>query len=156
MTITADTDSLVKRIATRLNRVGPNDPNMKAALTRIGLIVSSETILNIRRADLIDTGRLINSIRYELFQDGSRVGINVGSFGVPYAVVHEFGYNGVVQVPTHTRTISKAFGRNIAPVSFQVSPHSRSVNIKAKWFLRNAVRRHKEYVIDTIRAALRG
>jgi len=156
LSITADTNGLVSRVAARLSKIGPQDPALRTALTKIGVVVTAETVLNIRRANLIDTGNLIGSIRHELFQGGKNVGVRIGSFGVPYAAVHEFGYNGPVLVQGHTRTISKAFGRNIDTVSFQVSPHNRNVNIKAKWFLRNAVRRQREYIINTIRTLLRG
>lgn len=58
---------------------------------------------------------------------------------VPYAGVHERGFQGTVQVPAHQRTISQAFGRPIDPKSVSVRPHSRDVNIQARPYMGPAV-----------------
>lgn len=79
------------RIAMRIRRFQPGSPELKEALMRIGFLVESQAKLNIRRIGAIDTGRLFNSIRSEFYQNGDHVGIRIGSFGVPYASLHEFG-----------------------------------------------------------------
>jgi phage gpG-like protein len=82
---------LQRRIAARMRRVEPNSAELRETMLRIGFILEAQTKLNIRRQGIIDTGRLFNSIRSEFYQRDSRVGIRVGSFGVPYAALHEFG-----------------------------------------------------------------
>ena len=82
---------LERRIRSRLSRFDPESPELKAALMRIGILIESQAKINLRRAGIIDTGRLINSIRHELYTKGTKVGVRAGSFGVPYAALHEFG-----------------------------------------------------------------
>lgn len=84
-------DILEARILKRMRSLRAGSPELKEALLRIGLLIETEAKQNIRRKGIIDTGRLLNSIRTEYFEQGSRVGIRVGSFGVPYAAQHEFG-----------------------------------------------------------------
>ncbi len=134
------TNRLVKRIEKTIKDLSPGREALKSSLTRIGLLVSAQTSLNIRREGLIDTGRLINSIRYELYQDGDTAGVLVGSFGVPYAAVHEFGFKGNVNVRAHQRLVRNVFGKSVTPHKIEVRQHSRKMNIRAKFYLRNAVK----------------
>lgn len=56
---------------------------------------------------------------------------------VPYAPVHELGYQGVQQVEAHTRTITEAFGEPLdSPTEVQVSAHRRPMSIPARPALR--------------------
>lgn len=82
---------LEQRIRARLRKLGPDSPELRETLLRIGFLVETEAKFNVRRRQIVDTGRLLNSIRTELFRKGSIVGVRVGSFGVPYAAMHEFG-----------------------------------------------------------------
>lgn len=79
------------RIKKHLEKYGPDSPELKEALIRIGLLLENEAKLNARRQGIVDTGRLINSIRSEFFRTKTSAGIRFGSFGVPYAAMHEFG-----------------------------------------------------------------
>lgn len=79
------------RIQKRIRRYQPGDKRLKEALLRIGFLLEGEAKLNVRRKGIIDTGRLLNSIRHELFRTKTTAGVRVGSFGVPYAKLHEFG-----------------------------------------------------------------
>ena len=135
---------LEERIKRRINRLAPGSPELIQALLRIGILLESETKLNIRRKRIIDTGTLLNSIRHELFKDGSRVGVKVGSFGVPYAAVHEFGFKGTVHVRGHQRRGAGVRG------------HARRVNIRARPYLRPAVKKHHGRIIEILRELLRG
>jgi phage gpG-like protein len=62
------------------------------ALHRIGLLLTSKAKQNVRQQGLIDLGALINSISYDIEQteDKSYL-LRVGSYGLPYARIHEFG-----------------------------------------------------------------
>lgn len=141
-TATHNTRELIARIQAVTSSLAPSSPRLNEALTRIGLYVTSVAKMNVRREGLIDTGRLLNSIRYEFFREGSTQGIRVGSFNVPYAAVHEFGFHGTQSVRAHQRR-----GGN-------VRAHSRVMNIRERAFLRPAIKTTQTFVIDTIRAAL--
>jgi phage gpG-like protein len=55
------------------------------------MLISGKAKLNIRRQKMIDTGRLYNSLRWEFKKEGSVSSISIGSFGVIYAAMNEFG-----------------------------------------------------------------
>lgn len=82
---------LERRIAMKIRKFEPDDPKLREVMLRIGFLVETHAKLNIRRYGAIDTGRLFNSIRSEFYQLGTKAGIRVGSFGVPYAAMNEFG-----------------------------------------------------------------
>jgi phage gpG-like protein len=66
--------------------------------------------------------------------DGQKATITIGS-NVPYAAVHEYGFEGAVNIPQHQRRITKAFGRQITPKEITVSSHIRNMNIPARPYL---------------------
>lgn len=134
---------LIERLRQRIAALSPDSPEMKTALTRIGTVLSSEAKLNIRRNRLIDTGRLVNSIHWKLFTGNDSVGVEVGSYGVPYARVHEFGFRGIVQVPQHRR-------RAPSGTVHSVRSHSRKANIQARPYLRPAIKKHRRFIVDLI------
>lgn len=152
--VTHNVGELVTRIQLQTSRLAPSSPHLKEALMRIGLYVTSMAKVNVRQRGLIDTGRLINSMRYEFFKDGPIEGIQIGSFNVPYAAVHEFGYRGVMRLPTYQRRMSQAFGRPIEPRIVTIGSHTRNVNIRARPYLRPAVTVARTFIIDTLRQAL--
>lgn len=154
MPITSNVTHVISRIQERINAMKPDSAELHAAFTRIGVVIASQTQINIRQRQLIDTGRLINSIRYEFYKDGDVSGIKIGSFGVPYAAVHEFGFSGVVSVREHKRLMTKAFGRDIPAQQVTVKPHERFARIKARPYLRPAVRKHQNLAINLLREAL--
>jgi phage gpG-like protein len=151
--VTHNVGELIERIQAQTAALAPGSPQLREAYTRIGLYVTALTKLNVRRQGLIDTGRLINSIRYEFFKEGPIEGVQIGSFNVPYAAVHEFGYRGLQRIPAHPRTITQAFGRPINPTTVTVRDHSRQVNIRMRPFLRPAITTSRLFIIDTLRAA---
>lgn len=136
---------LERRISARLGKIGPQDPSIREALLRIGFLVESQTKRNIRSQRLIRTSNLINSIRSRLIKDG----VVIGSFGVPYAAVHEFGFSGNVVVSGHTRT-----SRLGKPHS--VASHSRFMNVRKRPYLRPALREKAPRIVEIIRQAFRG
>lgn len=147
---------LQRRITARLSAFQPGDPRLKEALLRIGILLESEIKLNIRRNRLIDTGNLLNSIRYQLFQRGEVQGVTVGSYGVPYAAVHEFGFTGTQNVRAHERQVNQAFGRSIRPTTASVRSFSRNVNIRARPYVRPAMRKHGQRITEILRGLVRG
>jgi phage gpG-like protein len=145
---------VIARIQKQTSDIEPSSPKLNEALTRIALYVTAIAKLNIRRHGLIDTGRLINSIQYEFFKDGKTEGVKIGSFNVPYAAVHEFGYRGTMTIKTHQRMITKAWGRSIDPRSVTVPTHERRVYIRARPYVRPALVSSRTFIIDTLRSAL--
>lgn len=152
MPVTSNISSLVNRMAQR--RYNMSSGVLKPALTRIGIRVRNDTVINIRRQHLIDTGNLINSIRYEVFTEQNRAGVVVGSFGVPYAAAHEFGFHGNVSIRAYQRLMTKVFGNTVDPRKIAIGPHNRRMNIRARPYLRPAVRKNAKFISDTIREAL--
>ena len=55
------------------------------------------------RAILVDTGRLKRSIRIMRLGSNS---VTIGS-DVPYASIHNNGFNGIVAIPQHTRVLAR-------------------------------------------------
>lgn len=75
---------------------------------------------------------------YSVRQSGTKTTIEYGT-KVPYARAHEEGFSGNVQIPSHTRRITQAFGRQIEPKTVQVSAHSKNMNIPARPYLSPAL-----------------
>lgn len=144
-----DTKGIIARLSAMEKAVTPTSLRVREALTRTGILLQSEIKLNIRRQGLLDTGRLFNSIRYEMEQDGPRARLIVGSFNVPYAAVHEFGHRGTHTVRAYTRS---SFNGTV----FEVRSHSRRVNIPARPYLSPAIHTHRNRIIDLLREAARG
>lgn len=88
------------------------------------------------RGRLNDTGGSGESIARIVGIDETGGILEKGS-RVPYAAVHEFGYQGVQQVPAHQRRITQAFGEPLdEPQTVQVSAHKRAMNLPARPALR--------------------
>jgi HK97 gp10 family phage protein len=96
-----ETEMLVQMARDRLKAYRPDDPRWDQAVQRIGSLLVTRTVVNITTPSqsrhlgvkpLVDTGRLRRSIRSRFDpRQGGGVSIIVGSFGVPYARIHEFG-----------------------------------------------------------------
>lgn len=155
MAVKSNINDLTARIQNRIQKLKPGNDELRKAFTRIGILISSDAKLNVRKHGLIDTGRLINSLRYELKQNGDNLRLIIGSFGVPYAAVHEFGYKGNVNISGHRRLMVQAFGKPVDQREIEVRPHSRFMNIRQRPFLRPAVRKHASTAIDIIREVMR-
>lgn len=118
----------------------PKGALMYERLSRIGNLVSARARLNITRQRLIDTGNLRQRTGYKIEERRGRLELQVGVFGVPYAGVHEYGFQGNVNVKSHLRIINKAFGKSTPATEVSVRGHSRSVNIRPRPYLRPAIR----------------
>jgi HK97 gp10 family phage protein len=91
---------LVEAVRKRLEAYKPGDPRWREAVERISTNLVTRTVLNISTPSqsrhlgnkpLVDSGRLRRSIREKIETREDGVSIIVGSFGVPYARIHEFG-----------------------------------------------------------------
>lgn len=67
-----------------------------------------------------------------------------------YASVHEEGFNQNVSVRQHVRTITQAFGRDIAPTNVTVSAHSKAMSIPARPYLSPALDDQMDFLTKEI------
>lgn len=89
-------DKVVAALQKRIDGSSPSSGVVKRAMMRIGAILVAQMKINIRRKRIIDQGRLFNSMRFQFVrpeQGSTELGLRMltGSFGVPYAAMHEFG-----------------------------------------------------------------
>jgi phage gpG-like protein len=83
---------VIDRLKVMRERMSPDNPAVKASLTRAALLIINQAKIEIRRKRMVDTGRLLNSLKFEFYRpDTGGIGVELGSFGVPYAALHEFG-----------------------------------------------------------------
>lgn len=147
-------DALVTRINSLADRITGND-KVKQALTLIGIRLQAEIKKKIRSIHLIDTGNLQNKIYYKLFQDDRGHGVAVGSYGVPYAALYEFGFHGSQNVRAHSRLMNEAFGKPVKTAKqIQVKAHVRFLTVAKRPYIRPTVLAENQYILDTIRAVL--
>jgi len=150
-----------ERIAAKLvalrRAAEPDSPAVRLALTQAAVLLQNQIKLEIRKQGLIDTGRLLNSIKFEYYKPGNGgIGIRIGSFGVPYAAAWEFGMqNFKEQVRPHTRTITQVWGRDLSsPVTINVAGFVRTRNQRARPFMRPALEYQKQRIVDLIAEAI--
>lgn len=104
------------------------------------------------------TNRLRSSIRPALAQVAgpSRIVSAIGS-NVSYAGAHEYGFDGTVQIPAHSRKVTQVFGRQLkSPITAEVRSHSAKRHIPARAFISSTVGEESEkYAADISAAILR-
>lgn len=145
---------LERRIARRIRKFQPDSPELREAMLRIGFLVETQAKINLRRHGAIDTGRLLNSIRSEFYQMGSKVGVRVGSFGVPYASLHEFG--GPFTDRQRRAMFASLRDRGKLGPGRRVSKGVVQGNrFMARPYLRPAILTHKKRILDIIRDLFR-
>lgn len=134
-------------LSKRLMAAAAGNPRRDEAMKRIGMLLRNQTVINITkksdrangvRKGLIKFESLRDSINYKPIENG----IVVGSFGIPYAAIHEFGFKGLVQVREFLRR-----------GGVHVRAHQRNMNIPARPFLRPAVVKHKDLILTILREA---
>lgn len=150
MAVNTNADVLVERIRLRLNKFKPNSLEMTQGLTLIGNFIRNLAITNVRKHGMIDTGALINSIRYEMKENNT---IEIGSFGIVYAAINEFG--GPV-----TDQMRRAMFANLrARGKLKKDYASKNVMTASKWrerpYLRPAVQGSKTYILRVLKEMFR-
>jgi phage gpG-like protein len=144
-------DALRERVSTRFAT-----EKMRFAAHRIGLLLSSNMKSANRRVLRMPTGTLNRSLNYRLLETGEgEMTIEAGSYGVPYAAVHEFGYRGVVSIRAHIRHGNKAFGRTVKPFAANASQHSRRMNMPARPYISVGFDNSKARIVDILRGLLK-
>lgn len=147
-------ERLRKRIEKMRVMADPQSPEMKQALLRIGTVLKAEIRLNIGRHRMIDQGGLINSIQYKLETDKNKATLEVGSFGITYAAINEFGGQMTqkqvramfVSLRERGRLRSGTQGKGVVTIN-----KDQTGFWKARPFLRPAFIKHTNFIIDTLR-----
>jgi phage gpG-like protein len=96
------------------------------------------------------TGTLRRKINYQLRETPTEVSASVG-VQLSYAAVHEYGFDGIVTVKEHLRTITQAFGRPIAPVHVHRGAHQRHMKLPERSFLRSSLRENAPSIREAAR-----
>lgn len=81
----------MQQLIQRIEILRPEGPALERILHRMGSVLETQVLAQIRKKGLVDSGGLLNSIKYSvrLTQGGGEV--IVGSYGIKYARIHEFG-----------------------------------------------------------------
>jgi phage gpG-like protein len=100
------------------------------------------------------TGTLRRSIIERVEESATSITGIVGT-NLVYAAAHEYGFQGTVNVREHTRRISQAFGRPIAPVEATVRAHSMRMNLPERSYLRSSLREYQPTIEDGLSSAVK-
>lgn len=152
-----DLSKFISKLQDKTAELAPDSPRLKDAFVRIGLLVSATAKLEARRQRIGDTGKLINSIRYELFDKGTTTGVSIGPFGTHYAKYHEYG---AVLPPNAVRAMFAAmrqrsqFRPQVAGKGVFTGNAKTGGRLKARPFMRPALYKNQKFIIDTLRAAV--
>lgn len=147
----------ITKLQNKTAELSPDSPRLKDAFTRIGLMVSATAKLEARRQRIGDTGKLINSIRYELFTKGTTSGVNIGPYGTHYAKYHEYG---AVLPPNAVRAMFAAmrqrsqFRPKVAGKGVFTGNAQTGGRLKERPFMRPALTKNTKFIVDTLRAAI--
>lgn len=103
------------------------------------------------------TGNLARSITPEVTSTESQVTGTVGIpqlSTVPYAAIHEFGFQGTESVREFVRTQTHAWGKPITPREVTVQAHERQVSFPARSYLRTSLQERFEAIVAGISLAV--
>ena len=148
-------ESLVKRIE-RMKALGdPNSKEVYQALYRIGTVLQAEIRLNIGRKKIIDQGGLLNSIKFQLNQNDQKAVLEVGSFGIKYAGMNEFGGDMTQKqvramfaaLRSRGKKPNQAGGKGIVTIYKDQTGYW-----KARPFIRPAFKKHSSFIVDLLRS----
>jgi len=151
------TNALLSRLTRLQQQYSPENPAVQVALKKAAMLIIAQAKLNLRSRGMVDSGRLINSLRFEFFKpenldpEGGGTGIRVGSFGVPYAAIHEFG-------GTFTPAMKRAMFASLAARGKLGQPYTPKGVVQngvfiARPYMRTAYETHKQAIIDMINKA---
>jgi len=145
---------IVGRMNVLAENLSPGSPQITETLLRIAMMVIAKAKVNVRRHRMVDTGRLINSLRWEFYRQGDTDGVYIGSFGVKYAAMNEFG--GTVS-ERQRRAMFVSFGRRRVklPSKGIITKSGSEWRWKPRPYLRPALKESQQYIMETIREYLR-
>jgi phage gpG-like protein len=145
-------DAILKRLENMRLVASGDSPKLRTALIRVGSVLEAEMKLNIVRHKMVNTGRLLNSIRYEVKAMGDKTQLTVGSFGVEYAAINEYGgkltSRQIRAMFASFRGRAKRAGKGIVRVYGDGSGYHR-----ARPYMRPAIAKHRNFMLDVLREA---
>jgi phage gpG-like protein len=100
------------------------------------------------------TGTLRASINYRIETTGRSIYGIVGT-NKEYGAVHEYGFDGMVNVRDFLRMQVVAFGKRITPRKVNVRGHTRHMVIKERSFLRSSLREMRPEIRERLQAAIK-
>jgi phage gpG-like protein len=141
-----DVEKLIAKLKRYDKKIASNQ-----ILHRIGLRLTNRLKVEVTRLKIIDSGRLRNSIGYDVKGDE----LSVGVFGVRYAKFHEFGTKPSARMARFI--LWKARQSNVKKPSKGVIEWSgRGRDLKARIrprpFFYNTIESEKDYIYDMIKA----
>lgn len=146
-------ENTIARIKKMREANGPDSPQLRQALTRIGVRLAAQMRLNIRQKGIIDQGALFNSIEWKLGKDPDGSFVEVGSYGVIYAAMNEYGgamskrqVGAMFSAMRERSGKGKRAGKGIVKIN-----KDGTGNWKPRPFVRPALRDNRTYILDIIR-----
>lgn len=102
----------------------------------------------------VRTGTLRRSINAK-FENGGDVFKALVGTNLKYARIHEYGFQGAVQVKAHQRMMKTAWGKPVkVPHKIDVRAHAMNMKMKARPFMQPALDDKREGILGGVRAAL--
>jgi phage gpG-like protein len=156
MTISDNSSVLMARLKARIEATRPDSPVLREAIHKIGMVIVAKTKMNMLRppgggAPIGDRGTLRESIQYRFAVEGDTSVLKVGSFGVRYAALHEFGGPFTARM---RRAMFASMRRRGGP-----ERPSKGVIVgnrfRARPYLRPAVESSRDFIVSTLREALK-
>lgn len=81
----------------------------------------------------------------------SRIGVFAG---VPYARIHEYGFDDFVQVKAHERTVFQVYGKQLKePITVMVKSFPRHMHMPERSYLRTSLFEWQDKITKTLLAA---
>lgn len=145
----------VARVNQRFTRLNPASPQMREFANRIGRMLVKDIKANIIRKKIIDTRALLNSIRYELTRTSGNIGIDAGSFGIPYAMVQELGSKGKVNISAHDMRLDHLWSHPVDPFIVSRRAHQKSMNIRPRPYISPAMTKNRKRVLSLLSKMVR-
>jgi hypothetical protein len=145
---------LQSRVRRRLRRYTPENPAMRLAFNEIGILMTAEMRRNIKKKDIRLSNDLWLSIGYNIFKRGKEMGVEVGSRGIPYARINEFGSrNFTPQMRRAMMANLRRSGRLLGP---QASKNVIRGNVyRARPYIRPAMKKHRKRIKKILQGLIR-
>ena len=148
-------ETVSKRIERMKALANPDSLEVRQALTRIATVLQAEIKQNIGREKIIDNGGLLNSIRYEISQTKDNARLIVGSFGIKYAAINEFGGSMTdrqVRAMFAALRFKKKDRGAIANKGVVTVFANGTGSWRARPFIRPAIQKHSNFIVDILRS----
>lgn len=169
LTVSLQAEAFLARLKGSTDRL---QANLRRVVNRLSIEVQARVkdkltgqVLHVR------TGTLRRSINRVVTEQGLNITATIGT-NVRYAAIHEYGFDGSVEVPAHTRKVRaqgemalrKVKGRGFGVWEKKegavtgvanVREHSRKMHMPERSFLRSTLREYSPMIREQLRQAAR-